>query len=106
MNTELPLDDKPQEVEISNKRTLDGLYRMSGLSDAKDIISKIGLKMPGIRVAEEVLSSEISDSRCRLFMRLQVEAQKAGVDFSKWCIAGMKPIGDKWFIDFKSHGRT
>lgn len=103
MNTDsLPLDDLPPQVEITDRKTLLGFYRMRGMMDAKDLIVKLGFNLPGIRLAEAALQAEINGSRCRLQANIQLAAQRARVNFDKWCVSGMRPEDDKWMVDFKS----
>jgi len=100
--SELPLNDKPPRVPLDSKEATFLIDVLNGMMRAQDAVKKINFEMPGIKFALCAIDAEISNTRTSLFSRMTVEAAKAGVDLSVWCIAGIKYDKKTTIIDFKS----
>jgi hypothetical protein len=100
--SELPLNDKPPRVPLESKEVVHIIDVLHGMMRAQDSVKKIDVAMPGIKFALCAIDAEIANTRISLFARMTVEAVRAGVDLSIWCVTGIKYDKKTTVIDFKS----
>lgn len=90
MPEELPLNDKPPRVPITDARLLDMIQQLGGVGDALETLKKQTVSMPGMKLAISLIEVIFHERRASLLCRLYHTAQKAGVSADLWAVSGIK----------------
>lgn len=98
--SELPLNDKPPRVAITNQKTIASAHHMQGVYSAIEVIDELKVPMPGVKLARAAIEAQFAQEKCRLLARLHQTAAKASVDFTRWVVAGIRFDGGDMLLDF------